>query len=69
MCDCYFIELNSPETYKLFWILVRLFVEANFLKFNGVVLSVVSDVPVDSKAFTMTLLISKIYRLSLQRCL
>jgi hypothetical protein len=44
-------------------------VGANILGFNGVVLSVVHDVPVNSKAPMVTLSISRICRLSLSEVL
>jgi hypothetical protein len=40
-------------------------VGANFLRFNGVVLSVVGDIPFDSEVLVMTSSISRIYQLNL----
>ena len=43
--------------------------ETDILEFNGVVPSVVGDVPVDSETLVVPLSISKICRLGLQRYL
>jgi hypothetical protein len=50
-----------------FW--VQFLVGANFIGFNGVVLSVVSDVPVDSEAPVVIWSISRIFWLSLSEVL
>ena len=47
---------------------VGLLVRANFLEFNSIVLSVVGNVHVDSKATVVTSSILRIYWLSLGRC-
>ena len=58
--------LQEPRQHLRSW--VRLPMRANILGFNGVMHSVVGDVLVDSEVPVVTSSISRICRLSLQRC-